>query len=164
MKRTIILIIAILLVGGGLKAQSQGADSAYYNGKVYHFGFTGFNSKGDSLFTSIQIEAGFHGGAAAWKDYLIHNLRTSIGDKYIKIPKGETSAKATVVLNFLIDKYGTIDSVKVDSTSLASVHEKVIAEAVRVIKEGPQWTPAWQNGKNVAFRAKQAITFVVSKD
>ena len=127
MKKTILFLITVVFVVSGLKAQSQGQDSAYYKGKVYHFGFAGFNSKGDSLFTSMQIEAEFPGGAAGWKDYLIHNLRTSIGDKYIKIPKGETSAKAKVILNFLIDKYGNVDSVKVDSISLASVHEKVIA-------------------------------------
>lgn len=164
MKRTIILIIAILLVGGGLKAQSQGADSAYYNGKVYHFGFTGFNSKGDSLFTSMQIEAEFPGGAVAWRSYLERNLKTSVGSKYIKIPKGESSAIARVNLNFQIDELGNIQDIQVDSVSRATVHEKIIQEAIRVIKKGPTWTPAWQNGKNVRYRALQSISFVSSKD
>jgi periplasmic protein TonB len=36
-------------------------------------------------------------------------------------------------------------------------------EAVRVIKKGPAWTPAVQNGRNVIYRQKQSITFQVSE-
>ncbi len=34
-------------------------------------------------------------------------------------------------------------------------------EAIRVIKRGPKWTPAIQNGRNVNAYRKQPITFVV---
>jgi len=37
------------------------------------------------------------------------------------------------------------------------------AEAVRVIKKGPKWQPAIQNGRNVIYRQKQNITFEVTE-
>ena len=42
--------------------------------------------------------------------------------------------------------------------------KKVVEEAVRVIKEGPKWKPAMQDGKYVNFRQRQVITFVATKD
>jgi len=37
-------------------------------------------------------------------------------------------------------------------------------EAIRVIKKGPNWKPAIQNGREVIYRHKQNITFRVSED
>jgi protein TonB len=38
------------------------------------------------------------------------------------------------------------------------------AEAVKVIKKGPNWTPAVQNGRQVNAYRKQPITFQVTSD
>ena len=37
-------------------------------------------------------------------------------------------------------------------------------EAVKVIKKGPNWKPALQNGRNVNAYRKQPITFVVQEE
>ncbi|MGF7230059.1 MAG: energy transducer TonB, partial [Arachidicoccus sp.] len=37
----------------------------------------------------------------------------------------------------------------------------IAAEAIRVIEQGPKWTPAIQNGRYVAFRQTQRIIFQV---
>jgi protein TonB len=37
-------------------------------------------------------------------------------------------------------------------------------EAVRVLKNGPKWVPATQNEKNVIYRQRQAIVFLVSNN
>jgi len=37
-------------------------------------------------------------------------------------------------------------------------------EAVRVIKKGPKWTPAIQNGRQVNAYRKQPITFQVQSE
>ena len=163
MKKMVLLMMVVLVVGSGLMAQSFPTDSAYYKGKLYHFGFAGYNAKGDSIYNSIQIEAEFPGGLQAWGEYLRSNLKSSLGSKYIKIPKGESSAKATVIVTFIINNDGYIDSTMADSLAIATIHPKIIAEAIRVIKECPQWTPAWQNGKNLRYKASQAITFVANK-
>ena len=163
MKYKLLVLIIIAFISSGVIAQSLPSDSAFYKGKLYHFGFTGYNPKGDSIYTSIQIEAEFQGGKPAWKEYLETNLKSSLGGRYIKIPKGESSAKATVIVNFFINKFGLIDSTRADSLAIVTIHPKIVAEAIRVIKESPQWIPAWQNGKNVGYRARQAITFVANK-
>ena len=37
-------------------------------------------------------------------------------------------------------------------------------EAVKVIKKGPKWTPALQNGRNVNAYRRQPITFQVQEN
>ena len=37
------------------------------------------------------------------------------------------------------------------------------AEAVKIIKKGPKWTPALQNGRNVNAYHRQPITFIVQE-
>jgi protein TonB len=37
-------------------------------------------------------------------------------------------------------------------------------EAIKVIKRGPDWVPAIQNGRNVKAYRKQPITFVVAAE
>ena len=37
-------------------------------------------------------------------------------------------------------------------------------EAIRVIAKGPNWKPAVQNGRNVIYRHKQSITFLVADE
>lgn len=112
--------------------------------------------------TSVQVEARFPGGTKAWAKYLENNLNTSVATKYIKLKKGEQVASETAIVSFLVDKEGNISEVTI--LNPAEVHPKIAAEAIRVIKEGPKWTPAIQNGKNVYYRQKQNITFQVSRD
>jgi protein TonB len=37
-------------------------------------------------------------------------------------------------------------------------------EAAKIIKKGPKWTPAQQNGRQVKAYRKQPITFVVQAE
>ncbi len=64
----------------------------------------------------------------------------------------------TVVVSFLVDKNGKISEVE----ALNDPGYGSAEEAVRVIKKGPDWTPAVQDGKNVIYRQKQSISFMVS--
>jgi len=162
MKKILLLISAITLVVTSLLAQKR--QVVYSNDKDSPSGFVGFAKNGDSIIRIVQVEAEFPGGRNGWRKYLELNLNTAVGDKYIKIPKGDTSAKATVTVNFLVDKNGNIQNPVADSLSSVTVHKKIIAEAIRAIKDGPKWIPAWQDGHYVAYRAKQAITFIVFKN
>ena len=108
----------------------------------------------DKVFTSVQIEAEFPGGPGAWKKYLERNLNTAVPSD-----NGAPEGKYTVVVTFLVDKNGNISDVQADQGPYGTKDE-----AIRVIKKGPPWKPAVQNGHNVAYRAKQAITFVVSPE
>jgi len=59
-----------------------------------------------------------------------------------------------------VDKTGGISEVKAENDPGYGTKD----EAVRVIKRGPNWKPAVQNGRNVIYRHKQSITFMVSEE
>ena len=108
----------------------------------------------DKVFTSVQIEAQFPGGSAAWKRYLERNLNQSVPSD-----NGAPPGRYTVILNFQVDKNGNISDIQADPSGYGTREE-----AIKVIKKGPPWKPAVQNGHNVAYRVKQAITFVVNEE
>jgi len=112
------------------------------------------DNQNDYIFTSVQIEAAFPGGREAWKMYLVKNLNSSLPQQ-----KGAPAGRYSVNVNFLVDRNGMISDVQADPSPYGTREE-----AIRVIKNGPQWIPAMQNGHNVAYRARQSITFVVSED
>ena len=108
----------------------------------------------DKEFKTVQIEAKFPGGAGAWQKYLERNLNSNV-----PVDNGAPPGNYTVVVSFLVDKSGNISEVQ----ALNDPGYGCGTEAVRVIKKGPAWTPAVQNGRNVIYRQKQAITFQVSE-
>jgi periplasmic protein TonB len=104
---------------------------------------------------TVQVEATFPNGVNGWRRYLEKTLE--IPDRFIQIVKG--NGKATVTVAFNVDTDGTIRDVFL----YKSVEWSVDTEAQRVIKKGPKWQPATQDGKNVIFRQIQSITFRVTE-
>jgi len=109
----------------------------------------------DKVFTVVQIEAEFPGGKAAWAKYLERNLNRDLPSE-----NGAPPGKYSVMVSFLVDKNGNISEVTAENDPGYGTKD----EAVRVIKKGPAWKPAVQNGRNVAYRARQQITFQVSEE
>ena len=105
----------------------------------------------------VQIPAEFPGGIPAWTRYLERNLDSSLV-RFLKIPYGQDWVRQTVYVTFIVDKEGATSDIRVVNEN--EVHPKLAAEAVRVIKYGPKWKPAVQNGKNVIYRHKQGISWV----
>ena len=60
-----------------------------------------------------------------------------------------------VILNFSIGTDGKVTDIKV----LRGVHEKLDAEAIRVISMSPDWTPGMHEGKVVPVSFTMPITF-----
>lgn len=108
----------------------------------------------DKEFTSVQIEAQFPGGTAAWKRFLERNL-----DNNVPVENGAPAGRYTVVVSFRVDKDGSITEVKAENDPGYGT----ATEAVKVIKKGPHWSPAQQNGRAVIYRQKQSITFQVEE-
>jgi periplasmic protein TonB len=106
----------------------------------------------DKEFTSVQIEASFPGGVAAWKRFLERNLNQNVLEE-----NGAPPGRYTVVVSFRVDKDGSITEVKADNNPGYGTAD----EAVRVIKKGPRWNPAQQNGRQVIYRQRESITFVL---
>jgi protein TonB len=109
----------------------------------------------DRVFTVVQIPAEFPGGTSAWTRYLERNLNRDIPSD-----NGAPPNRYTVVVSFTVSKTGAISDVSAENDPGYGTK----AEAIRVITKGPAWKPAVQNGRNVIYRHKQSITFVVSEE
>ena len=113
------------------------------------------------VFTKVDKEAKFPGGMQGWKTYLETNLNANLA-KHIKLKRKQKFAQQTVKVQFLVDKDGNVSNVK--AVNNAEVHPKLAAEAERVIKEGPKWEPAEQNGRRVLYQCIQYITWQVEEE
>ncbi len=102
-----------------------------------------------------QIPAEFPGGVYSWIRYLERSLDGDLPKR-----KGAPIGKYAVIVRFLVDKEGNLSDVKAETDPGYGTAE----EAVRVLKNGPKWVPAKQNGVNVPFIHRQAIVFVISNN
>jgi hypothetical protein len=109
----------------------------------------------NGIFTVVQIPAEFPGGVTGWANYLQRNLKRDVAED-----NGAPSGKYTVIVSFVVDKNGGISEVQAENDPGYGTAE----EAVRVIKTGPSWIPAFQRGKSVTYRVRQSITFLVSEE
>jgi len=108
----------------------------------------------DRIFTKVEIEAAFPGGADAWKLYLMKNVKGNT-----PIDEGWKAGVYQVIVQFIVYSDGTVGDVK----TLNYTGSKTAAHCIDIIKNGPKWRPALQNGKQVAAFRKQPITFVVEE-
>lgn len=102
----------------------------------------------ETTFTKVENPAEFPGGQLEWKRYLQKNLQYPPS----AIEKGNESI---VRVQFVVDTDGNISEVE----ALNDPGDGLAEEAVRIIKKGPKWKPAEQNGRKVKYRHIQAITF-----
>jgi periplasmic protein TonB len=109
----------------------------------------------NKVFEKVEVDASFVGGESAWRRFLERNLNPST-----PVDNGAAPGTYTVVVQFIVDKGGNVSDVKALSNHGFGMEE----EAVKVIKRGPKWTPAIQNGRNVNAYRKQPITFVVAEE
>ena len=109
----------------------------------------------DKIFTSVQIQSTFPGGSEAWVKFLSRTL-----NRDLPVENGAPAGRYAVTVSFVVARDGSISDVKAENDPGYGT----AAEAVRVIKKGPNWTPAQQNGRNVIYRHRQAIVFQVSED
>jgi outer membrane biosynthesis protein TonB len=86
-------------------------------------------------------------GRTSFNKYIQDNLRR---------PDTATSGqRVVVVLNFIVDMNGKIDSMKV----IKSPGKIFSDEAIRLIKEGPSWKSAEQNGRAISDEVRIRIVF-----
>lgn len=107
------------------------------------------------ILTHVEIEAEFPGGLSAWSRFLHKHLNSNT-----PMDNGAPPGSYTVMVQFIVDKEGNISDVKALTNHGYGMEE----EAIRVIKRGPQWTPAVQNGRHVNAYRKQPVTFIYSEE
>jgi len=111
----------------------------------------------DKVFTKVEKEAKFPGGMDGWKKYLERNL-----DAQVAANDGAAPGNYTVKVQFIVDKQGNISNVQ--AIEVPKPCPSCGPEAVKVIKKGPKWEPAVQNGRNVIYQAIQFVTFQVAEE
>lgn len=109
--------------------------------------------KEDIIFTKVEVEASFPGGADKWKRYLERTLNPET-----PVSNGAPEGAYRVLVQFVVDIEGNISDIQ----SVTNFGYGMEEEAVKVIRKGPKWEPAIQNGIKVKAYRKQMITFVVS--
>lgn len=105
------------------------------------------------VFNKVEVEAAFPGGEGAWRRYLQNNL-----DANAPVDNGAPEGTYQVIIRFIVSKDGSISDVQAETKFGYGME----AEALKIIKKGPKWTPALQNGRHVNAYRRQPITFVVS--
>jgi protein TonB len=106
----------------------------------------------DKIFTKVEIESQYPGGAAAWLRFLNKNLRYP--DDALN-----NNIQGTVMVQFIVDKLGDVSDVEIVSgPDQGGLRE----EAIRVIKRSGQWLPAIQNGAKVKSYKRQPVIFVMA--
>ena len=111
----------------------------------------------DKVFTKVEKVAEFPGGMAGWVKYLERNLNNNAPSD-----DGAPPGSYTVRVTFIVDKEGNVSQVQ--ATEVPKACPTCGTEAVKVIKKGPKWNPAVQNGRNVTYQANQAVTFLVNEE
>ncbi|OEK05480.1 energy transducer TonB [Roseivirga misakiensis] len=101
-------------------------------------------------FRIIEEPATFPGGANAWVKFLKKNI------KYPKLAK-RSGIEGKVFLSFQIDPEGNLSDIKVVKGIGGGCDE----EAIRVLKQSPQWNPGKQRGHPVKSQMSLFIKFIL---
>ena len=107
------------------------------------------------VFEKVENEAEFPGGRNAWINYLENNLKADVPARK-KAPAGTYQ----VLVRFIVAKDGKITGIQAETTHGFGMEKEVI----RIIKKGPKWIPAMQNGRPVNAYRRQPITFQVTEE
>lgn len=106
------------------------------------------------IFTVTDIEPKFPDENGGWISFLQKNLNANV-----PVTKGAPPGTYETVTQFIVDKQGNLSEFKPLTKHGYGMEEEVI----RLLKAGPDWNPAEQNGKKVTAYKKQKITFIVSE-
>lgn len=93
----------------------------------------------------------YPGGMKAMMNYVIENIHR---------PAGTDDISGNVVLQFVVEKDGSIGDTKV----IRSLDPRLDAEAIRVVKSFPKWNPGTKDGVPVAVWYSIPIRFKSMKD
>ena len=102
----------------------------------------------DVVYYGAEVKPEFPGG----KEALLMYLKRSIRYPTVSLERG---AQGSVVVQFVVDKDGSITDIEV----IKSVDPDLDKEAIRVVQGMPKWVPGMQNGKPVRAKYTLPITF-----
>ena len=145
------------------KALSEGQEVPTIQGAIHD----------DPIFEAVEEPAQYPGGQAALMQYIAQNIR------YPKI-SAENGAQGRILVQFVIEKDGSLSNIKIFKGALSAedaitvnaqgtaaegnktpkeAYDALNIEAVRVIREMPNWIPAKQQGEAVRMKYTLPINF-----
>lgn len=102
----------------------------------------------DAVFIVVENMPAFPGGNDALFKFLAENIKYPVAAQ-------KAGIQGRVICQFVVERDGTITEVEV----VRPVDEALDAEAVRIIKAMPVWTPGTQKGKAVRVKYTLPINF-----
>jgi TonB family protein len=102
----------------------------------------------DEIFDVVENAPEFKGGMEAWNNFLKENLSYPERAKSNKV-------EGVVYLVFVINKEGKVESPEI----LRGVGYGLDEEALRVVKQSPDWIPGMQRGQKVNVRMRLPVKF-----
>ncbi|MBO5678739.1 MAG: TonB family protein [Bacteroidaceae bacterium] len=134
------------------KSDGDGEFSVYESTKPGRGGSSG-NSEEGEIFQVVEEQPLFPGGMQEMMKFLQQNI------KYPKEAQ-EQGKQGRVIVQFVVNKDGSI----VNDSIVRSVDPLLDAEALRVVRSMPNWTPGKQKGKPVRVRFTLPVTFHLNGD
>jgi hypothetical protein len=104
--------------------------------------------------SKVEQEPQFPGGKQAWAEFLKKNL-----DASMPVKEGWKEGTYQIIVKFIVKEDGSVTDVVTENY----INSKTAQACINLIKNGPSWIPAKQNGKSVSAYRKQPIRFVVSE-
>ena len=129
------------------KTDGDGEFSVYESTKPGRGGSSG-NSEEGEIFQVVEEQPMFPGGMEEMMKFLQQNI------KYPKEAQ-EQGKQGRVIVQFVVNKDGSITDAKI----MKPVDPLLDAEALRVVRSMPNWTPGKQRGKEVRVRFTLPVTF-----
>ena len=90
------------------------------------------------IFLKVDEEASFPGGVAEWRSFLERTI-----NPMVPIDNGAPAGIYTVIVQFIVDKDGSISDIK----GLTNFGYGMEQEVIRIMKQAGLWKPAMLNGK-----------------
>ena len=136
MKRSLLLLLSCSLFGVSASAQKRAMPP---------------KPSATAVYDSVAQPAVPVGGTAKYGQFLADHQKYPAS----AMMKG---IQGTVKVSFVVEKTGTVNEVKVEQP----VSPELDAEAIRLIKSGPKWTPAKHRNQVVRQRVVVPISFLMS--
>jgi len=106
------------------------------------------SQKNQKVFEIVEQMPEYPGGMMAMMEFLQKNMKYPADAEKQKV-------QGKVMVSFIVETNGSISDVKVMKNAFPSLD----AEAIRVVKAMPRWTPGKQKGKVVRVHFSLPITY-----
>jgi TonB family protein len=144
---TSIPIFGLMVIFLSCDFQGYGEKVVLENGEV-----TSAKVETNEIFDVVEDSPSFPGGMEAWNEFLANNL------KYPEQAR-KMGIEGTVYLVFEIRKDGSVENIEI----LRGIGAGCDEEAIRIVKESPNWIPGKQRGHVVNVRMRVPIKFQLSE-